>query len=33
MHGTFSGTVELDDGSVLAIDGVRGAAEHVLIRW
>lgn len=33
MHGTFSGTVELDDGSILTIGGVRGAAEQVHIMW
>jgi hypothetical protein len=32
-HGTFSGTVVLDDGTTLRIEGVRGAAEHVEIRW
>lgn len=32
-HGVFHGIVVLDDGSTLAIDGVRGAAEHVEIVW
>jgi hypothetical protein len=32
-HGVFRGTVVLDDGTTLAIDGVRGAAEHVEITW
>lgn len=33
MHGTFSGSVVLDDGTTLSVEGVRGAAEHVEIRW
>lgn len=31
--GTYSGSVELDDGTTLAIEGIRGAAEEVTIRW
>jgi hypothetical protein len=33
MHGSFEGSVVLDDGSTLAIEAVRGAAERVHIAW
>ncbi len=33
VHGILSGTVALDDGSTLPIEGVRGIAEHVEIAW
>ncbi len=33
VFGTFSGTVILDDGTKLSIDGVRGFAEEVFNRW
>jgi hypothetical protein len=33
LYGTFSGTVELDDGDVLAIDGLIGGAEHLETAW
>ncbi len=33
VHGVIAGTLELDDGSKLQVDGVRGAAEYVEIVW
>lgn len=33
VHGEIRGTVQLDDASVLQIEGVRGAAEYVEIIW
>lgn len=33
VHGVIAGTIELDDGSTLQIQGVRGAAEYVEIVW
>ena len=33
VHGELEGTVELDDGSVLQVQGIRGAAEYVEIIW
>lgn len=33
VHGEIRGTVELDDGSPLHVEGVRGAAEYVEIIW
>jgi len=33
VHGVIAGTLELDDGSTLQVDGVRGAAEYVEIVW
>ncbi len=33
VHGEIAGTVELDDGSQLQIEGIRGAAEYVEIIW
>jgi hypothetical protein len=29
VFGTFDGSVVLDDGRILAIEGLRGFAEHV----
>lgn len=33
VHGVIEGTVGLDDGSLLQVQGVRGAAEYVEIDW
>jgi hypothetical protein len=33
VHGEIQGTVELDDGSLLQVEGIRGAAEYVKIIW
>jgi len=33
VFGTLDGTVTLDDGSVLAIEGLRGSAEHIHNRY
>jgi hypothetical protein len=33
VHGVISGSVGLDDGSTLQVDGIRGAAEYVEIVW
>jgi hypothetical protein len=33
VHGEIRGTVQLDDGSQLQVQGVRGAAEYVEIIW
>lgn len=33
VFGTFAGTVVLDDGSTMALDGLRGFAEHVHNRY
>lgn len=33
VHGEIQGTVQLDDGSLLEVEGVRGAAEYVEIMW
>ena len=33
VHGEIRGTAQLDDGSTLQIEGVRGAAEYVEIIW
>ncbi len=33
VHGEIDGTVQLDDGSVLQVEGIRGAAEYVEIIW
>lgn len=33
VHGALEGTVTLDDGSELRVDGIRGAAEYVEIIW
>jgi len=33
VHGVIAGTVRLDDGSILPVQGVRGAAEYVEIVW
>jgi hypothetical protein len=33
VHGEIRGTVQLDDGSELEVQGVRGAAEYVEILW
>jgi hypothetical protein len=33
VHGVIAGTVELDDGSTLDVEDVRGAAEYVEIIW
>jgi hypothetical protein len=33
VHGEIAGTVELDDGSQLQVEGIRGAAEYVEIIW
>ena len=33
VFGTFSGTVLLDDGSALCVDGLRGSAEHIYNKY
>jgi hypothetical protein len=33
VHGEIRGTVQLDDGSQLQVEGIRGAAEYVEIIW
>ena len=33
VHGEIHGTVQLDDGSQLQVEGIRGAAEYVEIIW
>lgn len=33
VHGELTGTVQLDDGSELQVQGIRGAAEYVEIVW
>lgn len=33
VFGTFSGTVVLDDGSALCVDGLRGSAEHIYNKY
>jgi hypothetical protein len=33
VHGEIEGSVTLDDGSQIQIDGIRGAAEYVEIIW
>lgn len=33
VHGAINGTIELDDGSLLTVEGIRGAAEYVEITW
>lgn len=33
VHGEIEGTVRLDDGSLLQVQGIRGAAEYVEIIW
>lgn len=33
VYGLFSGTITLDDGSSLCIDGLRGSAEHIHNRY
>jgi hypothetical protein len=33
VHGVIAGTVGLDDGSMLRVADVRGAAEYVEIVW
>lgn len=33
VHGEIAGMVELDDGSKLRVEGIRGAAEYVEIVW
>lgn len=33
LYGVWSGTVELDDGEVLVIDGLLGGAEHLETDW
>ena len=33
LYGVWSGTIELDDGETLAIDGLLGGAEHLQTDW
>ena len=33
VFGTFSGTMVLDDGSALRVDGLRGSAEHIYNKY